>query len=72
MADTHAHEGADLECFRRRVPAGRFGERCVMQPDAAQGAQQHVGIAANHRRSRVCPHGGGRGAIGIEIELGTP
>src|SRR5580704_10196500 len=35
-ADTHAHEGADLEQLETDGAAGRFRERRVLQPDAAR------------------------------------
>ena len=40
-----------------------------MQSDAAQGAQQHIGHRGKPQAQLVCPHGGGRGAIGIKIKL---
>src|SRR5271169_4696729 len=46
-----------------------IGRRRVVQGDAAQGAQQHIGHRGKPQAQLVCPHGGGRGAIGIKIEL---
>src|SRR6185312_13706535 len=61
-----------LGALRRRVSDGRAagaGKRRVMQPDPAHGAEQDVGERCQPQTQLVGAHGGGRGTIGIEIEL---
>src|SRR5712692_4477834 len=67
--DAYAHESADLEQLEANGAAGCFGKLRMMQPDAAQGAEQHVGHRGEPQPELVGAHRGGRGAVGIEIEL---
>src|SRR5437660_10754881 len=68
-ANAYAHESADLEQLETNGAAGCFGKMCVMQPDAAQSAEQHVGHRGEPPAELIAPHRGGRGAIGLAIEL---
>ena len=49
--------------------AGGIGELRVRQPDAAQRAEQHIGHRGEPQAKLVGAHGGGRGAVGEQIEL---
>ena len=46
-----AYQGADLQQPEADRAAGRVSELRVCQADAAQGAEQHIGLEANHRRN---------------------
>src|SRR6185437_8472065 len=68
-ADADAHERADFEQLETDSAAAGVGKRRVMQPDPAHGAEQDVGERCQPQTQLVGAHGGGRGTIGIEIEL---
>ena len=68
-ADADANERADLEQLETDGAAGGLGERGIVQADAAQGAQQHIGHRVEPQAQLVGAHRGGRGAVRIEIEL---
>jgi hypothetical protein len=40
-----------------------------MQADTAQDTEQHIRHGGKPQAQLIGPHGGGRGAVGIEIEL---
>ena len=54
---------------RRMRAAGGLGELGVGEADAAQRAEQHIGHGGEPQPQLVGAHGGGRGAVGEQIEL---
>ncbi len=60
---------ADLEQLEADGAAGGVGEVGVGEADAAQRADQHVGHRGEPQAQLVGAHGGGRGAVGEEVEL---
>ena len=58
-----------LSSLRRMVPQLALANACVMQGDPAHGTEQDVGERCQPQTQLVGTHRGGRGAIGIEIEL---
>jgi hypothetical protein len=49
--------------------AGRLGEVCVVEPDATQSAEKHIGHRGKPRAQLVGAHGGRRRAVGKEVGL---
>lgn len=51
------------------VPQVAAGKDGFSQADAPQRTDQHIGHGGEPKTKLIGPHGGGRGAVGIEIEL---
>src|SRR5262245_1375950 len=60
---------ADLQQFETDGAAARLRKRRVIQPNSAHRTHQHVGHRSKPQPQLICPHGGRRGAIRIEVEL---
>ena len=58
-----------LSSLRRIVPQLALASWCWLEADATQGAEQHIGHRGEPQAELVGPHGGGRGAVGEEVEL---
>jgi hypothetical protein len=68
-ADTETNQGADLQEFETDGAAGRLGKVRVAEPDAAQGAHQHIGHRGRPQAQLVRAHGGRRRAVGKQVGL---
>src|SRR5260370_16366568 len=68
-ADGDADQRADLEEFEADRAAGGIGELCRLEAEAAQSFEQHISHRGEPQAKLVGPHGGGRRAVGEEIEL---
>src|SRR5215468_6453380 len=68
-ADAEPHQSADLEQLETNGATRGVGKVRLIQADATQGAQQHVGHRRKPQAQLVSSHGSGRGTIGIKIEL---
>ena len=55
--------------LKRDRATGGFGELGVLEGDAAQRAQQHIGHRGEPQPQLVGAHRLGRGTVGIEVEL---
>jgi hypothetical protein len=71
-ANAEMHDRTDLEQPETDGAASRGGEVGVMQADTTQCTEQHVGQGGEPRAQLIGPHGGCRGAVGIEVELAFP
>ena len=63
------HSSAEFQEVETNGAARCIGKARFVQADAAQGAQQHVGHRIEPETELIGPHGCGRGAVGMEIEL---
>ena len=61
--------GADLEELEADRAAGGSGEAGSGQRDAPQGAEQDIGHGGEPEAELVGAHGGGRCAVGEEVDL---
>jgi hypothetical protein len=68
-ANAEMHDRTDLEQLETNGAASRGGEVGVMQADTTLCTEQHVGHGGKPQAQLIGPHGGCRGAVGIEIEL---
>src|SRR5215831_8251594 len=68
-ADAELHQSADLKQLETNGATRGVGKVRLIQADATQGAQQHVGHRRKPQAQLVSSHGSGRGTIGIKIEL---
>ena len=64
-----ADQRADLQELEPDGAAGGVGEGGLGEADAAQRADQHIGHRGEPQPQLVGAHGGGRGAVGEQIEL---
>ena len=72
MADTPETAGglgADLEQLEANGAAGGLGEPGVGETDPAERAEQDIGQGGEPAAELVGAHGGGRGAVGEQVEL---
>jgi len=65
----HADQRADLQQLQPDRTTGCLSELRVGQPDATQGAEQHVSHRGKPQAELVGLHGRGRGAVGEQVEL---
>src|SRR5215469_16939508 len=68
-ADAELHQSADLKQLETDGAAGGVGKVRLIQTDATQRAQEHIGHRGKPQAQLVSPHSGRGGSIGIEIEL---
>src|SRR6202008_139400 len=59
----------DLEELETNDAAGGIGKLAVVETDTSHRAQQNIGHRMKPQPQLIGAHGGGRGAIGIEVEL---
>jgi hypothetical protein len=64
-----AHQSAEFQQLQPDRAAGGVGELGVRQADAAERVDQHIGNRGKPQAELVGAHGGGRGAVGEQIEL---
>ena len=65
----HADQRTDLQQLQPDCTAGCLSKLRVGQPDATQGAEQHVSHRGKPQAELVGLHGRGRGAVGEQVEL---
>ena len=61
--------GAELEELEPDGAAAGAGQLRVAEPDPAQRVEQHIGKGREPQPQLVGAHGGGRRAIGEQVEL---
>src|SRR5260370_35481 len=68
-ADGDADQRADLEELEADRAAGGMGELCRLEAEAAHSFEEHISHRGEPQAKLVGRHGGGRRAVGEEIEL---